>query len=193
MTDTGAGKRETLSSDPRAQARRSAGWRSSWPPPGSWPGADSTACGSTTSAPRSASRSGMYGYFSSKEDVLAECYRHHAAPRRGPGGGRRGEPAEILDALLAVHVVRDTEPDLISVQFRDLGSRAAGPATRCAGCSAEYAGWGRRWCGCDQDRDHRRAGARHAVFACSIPVDCLRWPGGLRRVLTAMASAALRA
>jgi len=73
----------------------------------------------------------MYRHFASKEDVLAEMLldisaRLHDAGRAAVLAG--GGPVAVLDALLDVHVdFVATEPDLVSVHFRDLDSLPEGP------------------------------------------------------------------
>ena len=67
----------------------------------------------------------MYRHFASKEDVLAEMLLDISRRLRDAGAEVRARaacPEQLLDELLAVHVdFVATEPDLISVQFRDLG------------------------------------------------------------------------
>ena len=66
----------------------------------------------------------MYRHFSSKEDLLTEMLtdiseRLHAAAEAVVAA--ETDPAARLDGLIAVHVdFVTTEPDLISVQYRDL-------------------------------------------------------------------------
>ena len=143
---------------------------------------------------------GMYRYFASKEDVLAEMLLDIS--RRLVDGGRAavdrgGEPAEVLDELLAVHVdFVATEPDLITVQFRDLGSLPAGPRHEVRTLQREYA---EMWVDAlvRLRPELTSIGARahiHAVFGLlnSSPRMPAMAEVELRRVLTAMASAALR-
>ena len=144
---------------------------------------------------------GMYRYFSSKEDVLAEMLLDIS--RRLRDGGRAaveqgGGPAEILDALLGVHVdFVATEPDLISVQFRDLGSLPAGPRHEVRTLQREYAEmWVDALARLRPDLPMIAARAHvHAVFGLlnSSPRLPAMAESDLRAVLTAMASAALRA
>lgn len=144
---------------------------------------------------------GMYRYFSAKEDVLAAmlldisrrlCEGGRAAVERGGG------PADVLDALLAVHIdFVATEPDLISVQFRDLGALPAGPRHEVRRLQREYA---EMWVETLMRlRPNLRAvDARahvHAVFGLlnsSPRLPAMPEPE-LRRMLAAMAGAALRA
>lgn len=73
----------------------------------------------------------MYRYFKAKEEVLADMLLDIS--RRLVDGGsaaseRGGDPTVVLDRLISVHVdFVVNEPDLISVQFRDLGSLPAEP------------------------------------------------------------------
>lgn len=143
---------------------------------------------------------GMYRYFSSKEDVLAEMLLDIS--RRLRDGGRAavdrgGDPTEVLDALLAVHVdFVATEPDLISVQFRDLGSLPAGPRHEVRTLQREYAEmWVDALVSLRPELTTVEARAHvHAVFGLlnSSPRLPAMAEADLRRVLTAMASAALR-
>lgn len=144
---------------------------------------------------------GMYRYFASKEDVLAEMLLEIS--RRLRDGGRvvvdrGGDPTQVLDALLAVHVdFVATEPDLISVQFRDLGSLPAGPRHEVRTLQREYAEmWVDALVRLRPDLTSTDARAHiHAVFGLlnSSPRMPAMAESELRRVLTAMASAALRA
>lgn len=144
---------------------------------------------------------GMYRYFSSKEDVLAEMLLDIS--RRLRDGGRAvvdrgGEPDEVLDALLGVHVdFVATEPDLISVQFRDLGSLPPGPRHEVRSLQREYAElWVDALVRLRPGLHSTVARAHvHAVFGLlnSSPRLPAMAEAELRRVLTAMASAALRA
>ena len=144
---------------------------------------------------------GMYRYFSSKEDVLAEMLLDISLRLRDGGRAavdRGGEPAEVLDALLAVHVdFVATEPDLISVQFRDLGSLPAGPRHEVRRLQREYAEmWVDALVRLRPEISTTDARAHvHAVFG--LLTASPRLPAmaedELRRVLTVMASAALRA
>ncbi|WP_314035013.1 TetR/AcrR family transcriptional regulator [Dietzia sp. CH92] len=144
---------------------------------------------------------GMYRYFSSKEDVLAEMLLDIS--RRLRDGGRAavergGDPAGVLDALLGVHVdFVATEPDLISVQFRDLGSLPAGPRHEVRTLQREYAEfWVDALVRLRPELSSTQARAHvHAVFGLlnSSPRLPAMAEAELRTVLTAMASAALRA
>ena len=144
---------------------------------------------------------GMYRYFSSKEDVLAEMLLDISVRLRDGGRAaveRGGEPAEVLDSLLAVHVdFVATEPDLISVQFRDLASLPAGPRHEVRRLQREYAEmWVEALVRLRPDLPVVAARAHvHAVFGLlnSSPRLPAMAEAELRRVLTAMASAALRA
>lgn len=144
---------------------------------------------------------GMYRYFSSKEDVLAEMLLDISLRLRDGGRAavvRGGEPAEILDALLAVHVdFVATEPDLISVQFRDLGALPAGPRHEVRRLQREYAEmWVDALVRLRPDLGTTDARAHvHAVFGLlnASPRLPAMAEAELRRVLTVMASAALRA
>ena len=144
---------------------------------------------------------GMYRYFSSKEDVLAEMLLDISLRLRDGGRAavdRHGEPAEVLDALLAVHVdFVATEPDLISVQFRDLGSLPAGPRHEVRRLQREYAEmWVDALVGLRPEISTTDARAHvHAVFGLlnASPRMPAMPEAELRRVLTVMASAALRA
>lgn len=143
---------------------------------------------------------GMYRYFASKEDVLAEMLLDIS--RRLRDGGRAaveqgGAAAEVLDALLAVHVdFVATEPDLVSVQFRDLGSLPAGPRHEVRTLQREYA---EMWVDAllllrpELGRTDSRAHV-HAVFGLlnSSPRLPTMDEAQLRRMLTTMAGAALR-
>ena len=144
---------------------------------------------------------GMYRYFASKEDVLGEMLLDIS--RRLRDGGRSavergGEAAGVLDALLAVHVdFVATEPDLISVQFRDLGSLPAGPRHEVRRLQREYAEmWVDALVRLRPEISTTDARAHvHAVFGLlnASPRMPAMAEAELRRVLTAMASAALRA
>lgn len=144
---------------------------------------------------------GMYRYFSSKEDVLAEMLLDISRRLRDGGRaavGRGGAPAEVVDALLAVHMdFVATEPDLISVQFRDLGSLPAGPRHEVRTLQREYAElWVDALVRLRPDLTTIDARAHvHAVFGLlnSSPRLPAMAEAELRRVLTGMASAALRA
>ncbi len=144
---------------------------------------------------------GMYRYFSSKEDVLAEMLLDISVRLRDGGRAavdRGGQAAEILDALLAVHVdFVATEPDLISVQFRDLGSLPAGPRHEVRRLQREYAEmWVDALVALRPEITTTDARAHvHAVFGLlnSSPRLPAMPESDLRRVLTLMASAALRA
>lgn len=144
---------------------------------------------------------GMYRYFSAKEDVLAEMLLDISLRLRDGGRSameRGGGPAEVLDALLAVHVdFVATEPDLISVQFRDLGALPAGPRHEVRSLQREYA---EMWVETllRLRPELRAVDARahvHAVFGLlnSSPRLPAMPETELRRMLTAMAGAALRA
>lgn len=143
---------------------------------------------------------GMYRYFSAKEEVLAEMLLDISQRLRD--GGRAaveqgGEAAEVLDALLEVHVdFVATEPDLISVQFRDLGALPAGPRHEVRRLQREYA---EMWVDALMllRPDLRTIDARghvHAVFGLlnSSPRLPVMQEVELRRLLTTMAAAALR-
>lgn len=144
---------------------------------------------------------GMYRYFSAKEDVLAEMLLNISQRLRD--GGRAaveqgGAAPEILDALLGVHVdFVATEPDLISVQFRDLGSLPAGPRHDVRRLQREYAEmWVEALLKLRSELGSVDARARvHAVFGLlnSSPRLPAMAEAELRRVLTVMASASLRA
>lgn len=144
---------------------------------------------------------GMYRYFSAKEDVLAEMLLDIS--RRLRDGGRAavargGGAAELLDALLAVHVgFVATEPDLISVQFRDLGALPTGPRHEVRRLQREYAEmWVDALLRLRPDLDTVDARAHvHAVFGLlnSSPRLPTMQETELRRMLTTMAAAALRA
>lgn len=143
---------------------------------------------------------GMYRYFSAKEDVLAEMLLDIS--RRLRDGGtqavtRGGPPEVVLDALLAVHVdFVATEPDLISVQFRDLGALPAGPRHEVRRLQREYAEmWVDALVRLRPELDTTDARAHvHAVFGLlnSSPQLPAMEEARLRRALTAMAAAALR-
>ncbi|MDV6298242.1 TetR/AcrR family transcriptional regulator [Dietzia maris] len=143
---------------------------------------------------------GMYRYFTSKEDVLAEMLLDIS--RRLRDGGRvaverADEPVDVLDALLGVHVdFVATEPDLISVQFRDLGSLPAAPRHEVRTLQREYAQlWVDALVRVRPELSSIEARAHvHAVFGLlnSSPRLPAMAEADLRRVLTAMASAALR-
>lgn len=143
---------------------------------------------------------GMYRYFNSKEDVLAEMLLDISRRLRDGGRAaveRAGEPADVLDALLGVHVdFVATEPDLISVQFRDLGSLPAAPRHEVRTLQREYAQlWVDALVRVRPELSSIEARAHvHAVFGLlnSSPRLPAMAEADLRRVLTAMASAALR-
>lgn len=143
---------------------------------------------------------GMYRYFTAKEDVLAQMLLDISRRLRDGGRaavGRGGEPAEVLDALLAVHVdFVATEPDLISVQFRDLGSLPAGPRHEVRSLQREYAElWVDALVRVRPDLSSIEARAHvHAVFGLlnASPRLPSMAEAELRRVLTVMAAAALR-
>lgn len=144
---------------------------------------------------------GMYRHFRNKEDVLAEMLLDIS--RRLEAGGlaveeRGGTPEELLDGLIAVHVdFVCTEPDLISVQFRDLGTLPPEPRNQVRALQRGYAErWVQVLCRLRPELDAPLARARvHAVFgllnstprlpALDVPVK--------RDLLTAMAHAALSA
>nr|WP_313313244.1 TetR/AcrR family transcriptional regulator [Dietzia maris] len=143
---------------------------------------------------------GMYRYFTSKEDVLAEMLLDISRRLRDGGRAaveRAGEPVDVLDALLGVHVdFVATEPDLISVQFRDLGSLPAAPRHEVRTLQREYAQlWVDALVRVRPELSSIEARAHvHAVFGLlnSSPRLPAMAEADLRRVLTAMASAALR-
>ena len=143
---------------------------------------------------------GMYRYFTSKEDVLAEMLLDISRRLRDGGRAaveRAGEPVNVLDALLGVHVdFVATEPDLISVQFRDLGSLPAAPRHEVRTLQREYAQlWVDALVRVRPELSSIEARAHvHAVFGLlnSSPRLPAMAEADLRRVLTAMASAALR-
>ncbi len=143
---------------------------------------------------------GMYRYFTSKEDVLAEMLLDISRRLRDGGRAaveRAGEPADVLDALLGVHVdFVATEPDLISVQFRDLGALPAAPRHEVRTLQREYAQlWVDALVRVRPELSSIEARAHvHAVFGLlnSSPRLPAMTEADLRRVLTAMASAALR-
>lgn len=144
---------------------------------------------------------GMYRHFRNKEDVLAEMLLDIS--RRLEAGGlaaeqRGGTPEELLDSLIAVHVdFVVTEPDLISVQFRDLGTLPPEPRNQ---VRALQRGYVERWVQVlvrlRPDLDIPVARARvHAVFGLlnsSPRLPALDTPV-LRELLTTMAHAALEA
>lgn len=144
---------------------------------------------------------GMYRHFRNKEDVLAEMLLDIS--RRLEAGGlaveqRGGSAEESLEGLIAVHVdFVVTEPDLISVQVRDLGTLPPEPRNQVRTLQRGYA---ERWvevlCKLRPELEIPLARARvHAVFgllnssprlpALDVPVK--------RDLLTAMAHAALEA
>lgn len=143
---------------------------------------------------------GMYRYFTAKEDVLAQMLLDIS--RRLRDGGRAavergGRAEEVLDALLAVHVdFVATEPDLISVQFRDLGSLPAGPRHEVRTLQREYAEmWVDALVRLRPELAAVDARAHvHAVFGLlnASPRLPSMAEAELRRVLTVMAAAALR-
>ena len=144
---------------------------------------------------------GMYRHFRNKEDVLAEMLLDIS--RRLEAGGaaveqRGGTLEELLDGLIAVHVdFVVTEPDLISVQFRDLGTLAPEPRNQVRALQRGYA---ERWvtvlCRLRPDLEVPFARARvHAVFGLlnsSPRLPTLETPV-MRELLTTMAHAALGA
>ena len=108
-----------------------------------------------------------------------------------------GGPAELLDALLAVHVdFVATEPDLISVQFRDLGALPVAPRHEVRRLQREYAEmWVEVLMRLRPELGPVDARAHvHAVFGLlnSSPRLPAMAEADLRRLLTAMAAAALR-
>ncbi|MFV0459143.1 MAG: TetR/AcrR family transcriptional regulator [Actinomycetales bacterium] len=84
----------------------------------------------------------VYRYFSSKEDALAEMLVDISQRLRDGGTAAvasGGGPGEVLEALIAVHVdFVLTEPDLISVQFRDLESLPPQPHRQVRSLQREY-------------------------------------------------------
>lgn len=84
----------------------------------------------------------VYRYFSSKDEALAEMLLDISARLRDGGQAvvdAGGEPRDVLAALIAGHVAFVVaEPDLISVQFRDLGLLAAGPRRRVQALQRQY-------------------------------------------------------
>ena len=144
---------------------------------------------------------GMYRYFSSKEDVLAEMLLDISRRLRDGGGaavGGGGAPAGGGDARRAGRMdFVATEPDLISVQFRDLGSLPAAPRHEVRTLQREYAElWVDALVRLRPDLTTIDARAHvHAVFGLlnSSPRLPAMAEAELRRVLTGMASAALRA
>lgn len=144
---------------------------------------------------------GMYRHFRKKEDVLADMLLDIsrrleagalAAERRG------GTPEQLLDGLIAVHVdFVVTEPDLISVQFRDLGTLPPEPRNQVRALQRGYAErWVQVLCLLRPDLEVPLVRARvHAVFGLlnsSPRLPTLETPV-LRELLTAMAHAALEA
>lgn len=144
---------------------------------------------------------GMYRHFRNKEDVLAEMLLDIS--RRLESGGaavekRGGTADEMLDGLIAVHVdFVVTEPDLISVQFRDLGTLHPEPRNQVRTLQRGYA---ERWvsvlCRIRPELEPALARTRvHAVFGLlnsSPRLPAIDTPV-LRDVLTKMARAALAA
>lgn len=143
---------------------------------------------------------GMYRYFSAKEDVLAEMLLDISCRLRDGGSAaveQEGGAAEVLDALLEVHVdFVATEPDLISVQFRDLGALPAGPRHEVRRLQREYAEmWVEALLRLRPELGSVDARAHiHAVFGLlnSSPRLPAMQEAALRRLLTSMAAAALR-
>lgn len=143
---------------------------------------------------------GMYRYFPAKEDVLAEMLQGISRRLRDGGAAAMaggGGPAELLDALLAVHVdFVATEPDLISVQFRDLGALPVAPRHEVRRLQREYAEmWVEVLMRLRPELGPVDARAHvHAVFGLlnSSPRLPAMAEADLRRLLTAMAAAALR-
>lgn len=144
---------------------------------------------------------GMYRHFRNKEDVLAEMLLDIS--RRLEAGGaaveeRGGSPDEIQDGLIAVHVdFVVSEPDLVLVQFRDLGSLPPEPRHEVRALQRGYAErWVRVLCRRRPELETRLARARvHAVFGLlnsSPRLPALETPV-LRELLTAMAQASLAA
>ena len=146
----------------------------------------------------------MYRHFSSKTELLDEMLID-ISQRLHDGGSevadRGGSPAETLVALIGFHIdVLVTRPDLITVQDRDLPSMTPDANHRVRLLQRRYV---ERWVdvllavvdenGGTLDREEARVRV-HAMFGLlnSSP----RLPAfdqhGLRRLLTAMALAALR-
>ena len=142
----------------------------------------------------------LYRHFRAKEDILAELLVS-ASERLLEGGRRRVEgahgPAEALDALIDFHVAFALgEPDVITVQQRDLSSLP--PRTRRAvrALQHEYVGL---WVGvvgqltgCSPER---ALAAAHAAFGLmnSTPHSARLPSAAMSALLREMAGAALRA
>ena len=143
----------------------------------------------------------MYRHFASKEDVLAEMLSDISLRLRDAGaevGRRPGTPEQLLDGLLAVHVdFVATEPDLISVQFRDLGVLPEDRRHRVRALQREYAEtWVAALHRARPELDEQVVRARvHAVFGLLNSAPWLPAMGDeqLRRTLTTSARAALLA
>ena len=144
---------------------------------------------------------GMYRHFRNKEDVLSEMLLDIS--RRLEAGGlaaekRGGTPEELLDGLIAVHVdFVVTEPDLISVQFRDLWTLPPEPRNQVRALQRGYAErWVKVLCEIRPDLEVPLARTRvHAVFGLlnsSPRLPVLETPV-MRELLTKMALAALEA
>lgn len=145
----------------------------------------------------------MYRHFSSKSELLDEMLLDIS--RRLHSGGlevvqRGGTPTEILDALIAFHIdVLVTKPDLITVQDRDLSSLTPQANHEVRRLQRRYVeAWVDVLMEAYGTNNLGREEARvrvHAMFGLlnSSPrlPDCA--PDRLRRLLTAMAFAALLA
>lgn len=143
----------------------------------------------------------MYRHFSSKDDVLAELLLDISRRLRDSGervAAAGGDPERVLAALIGVHVDFVVgEPDLITVQFRDLGALPDGPRHEVRALQRAFA---ETWVdalrrvrpelGAEAARAHV-----HAVFGLLNARPRLPALGEaeLRARLTAMAHAALRA
>lgn len=142
----------------------------------------------------------IYRHFASKEEALAAMLIDISTRLRDGGLAALlagGSPAEVLEALLAVHVeFVVTEPDLISVQFRDLGTLPEQPRRTVQVLQREYVGmWADTLRELHPDLDQVEALTRaHAVFGLlnsSFRLPALPEPR-LRSLLAEMARAALR-
>ncbi len=142
----------------------------------------------------------LYRHFRAKEDILADLLVG-VSQRLLDGGRRRVEgahdPAEALDALIGFHVgFALDEPDVITVQERDLASLPKSARRAVRALQHEYVGvWAdvvERACDCGRER---AVAAAHAAFGLmnSTPHSA-RLPGAqMAALLREMTSAALRA
>ncbi len=142
----------------------------------------------------------LYRHFRAKEDILADLLVG-VSQRLLEGGRRRVEgaagPAQALDALVGFHVgFALDEPDVITVQVRDLASLPKSASLAVRALQHEYvavwAGVVERVCGCSRER---AIAAAHAAFGLmnSTPHSARLPRTQMAALLREMTHAALRA